>query len=64
MDFFILKKYLDIAAFSEMYPKSTPFCCLLMYAKGLKFDERPDYEKMRDHMNEVYKNLEGKWNMP
>ena len=64
MNYFNLKKNLDVPAFRKMYPASEPFCDLLMYAKGLEFEERPDYKKMRDRFNEEYQSLKGKLNMP
>ena len=54
MNFYEVKKNLDIEKYCEVYPKSTMFCDLLMYAKGLKFEERPDYEKMRRQLNGLY----------
>ena len=57
-NFYELKKNLDIKKFGMVYPKSTVFCDLLMYAKGLKFEEKPDYEKMRRQLNGLYQNLE------
>ena len=57
LDFYKLKKNLDIEKFCKVYPESTMFCDLLMYAKGLKFEERPDYEKMRTQLNGLYLNL-------
>ena len=59
-DHFVQKQNLDIEAFSNDYPYSTPFCDLLMYAKGLEFDEKPDYTKMRTKLKEWYENLKGK----
>ena len=53
-NFYELKKNLDIEEFCKVYPKSIMFCDLLMDAKGLKFEEKPDYEKMRKQM---YQNL-------
>ena len=57
VNFYELKKNLDIEKFCEVYPKSTMFCDLLMYAKGLKFEEKPDYEKMRRQLNGLYQNI-------
>ena len=62
--YYLKKKNLDVAAFSKKYPASEPFCDLLIYAKGLEFEERPDYKKMRDRLNGEYLNLKGKLNMP
>ena len=64
MEYYKLKKSLDIEGFYKKYPSSEPFCDLLIYAKGLEFGEKPDYEKMRDHLNEEYQKLKGKLNMP
>ena len=63
-EFYELKKNLDIEDFNEKYPGSESFCRLLMYAKALKFNEKPDYEKIRDVFNGEYQNLKGKLNMP
>ena len=64
MALYELKKNLDIEDFNEKYPGSESFCRLLKYAKALKFDEKPDYEKIRDVFNGEYQNLKGKLNMP
>ena len=60
MDFFARKQNLDIEAFKTDYPYSAPFCDLLIYAKGLEFNEKPDYAKMRTKLKEWYENLKGK----
>ena len=57
LTFYELKKNLDIEKFCKVYPKSTMFCDLLMYAKGLEFEEKPDYEKTRRKLNGLYQNL-------
>ena len=57
---FVQKQNLDIEAFKTNYPYSAPFCDLLMYAKGLEFDEKPDYTKMRTKLKVMYENLKGK----
>ena len=59
-NYYLLKKKLDIEAFYKKYPASEPFCDLLKYAKGLEFEEKPDYKKMRDRLNGEYLNLKGK----
>ena len=60
MDFYGHKKNLDIEDFKTDYPYSAPFCDLLVYAKGLEFDEKPDYTKMRTKLKVMYENLKGK----
>ena len=55
--YYKLKKNFDIEEFCKVYPESAMFCDLLMYAKGLKFEEKPDYEKMRRQLNGLYQNI-------